>query len=137
MNAVDSRRTLRPHLTHHKRGADFIALLDLEDAAYSPRPGHRLKPVVLTRWTTGPGSHRQGVHRRARGAAMDQRGMAAEVRAGVEPHRADGGATSSATTSPTARFRDVADLEQVVDQAVADLNAERKIIPCDRQRIAA
>lgn len=48
MGALDwARRDLVVHTSRTKRSADFIALLEIIDQKYAPRPGCDAKPVVL------------------------------------------------------------------------------------------
>lgn len=124
------------HASPTKRSSDFIALLELLDGRYGPQPGREAKPVVLV-LDNGP------IHTSKASTAA----LAARPWLTVEwlPRYAPELNAIEATWRDLKRhylahrtFRDTADLDQAIHQAVDDLNQERAPVhPCRNLPIAA
>jgi transposase len=137
MGALDhTARTLIVQTSRTKRSADVIALLEKLDALYGPKPGLRIKPVVIV-LDNGP------VHvSKATSAALAARAhwltvewlpkYAPELNE-IEVVWHDLKAHHLAHQT----FADVEALHRAIETAVIALNAERNIDPLVKQRISA
>lgn len=129
-------RTALVHTSPTKRSRDFIALLGVLDSRYGPQPGRTTKPVVLV-LDNGP------IHTSKASTAA----LAARPWITVEwlPRYAPELNAIEATWRDLKRhhlahrtFRDTADLDRAIHQAVADLNTERALVhSCRNLPIAA
>jgi transposase len=129
-------RTALVHTSATKRSSDFIALLAMLDRAYGPQPGRTTKPVVLV-LDNGP------IHTSKASTAA----LAARPWLTIEwlPRYAPELNAIEATGRDLKRhhlahrtFRDAADLDHAIHQAIADLNAERALVhSCRNLPIAA
>ncbi len=124
------------HTSATKRSSDFIALLGVLDSHYGPQPGQARKPVVLV-LDNGP------IHT----SKATTKALTARPWLTVEwlPRYAPELNAIEATWRDLKRhylahrtFRETADLDHAIHQAVADLNTERAPVhPCPNPSIAA
>jgi transposase len=129
------RRELIVHTSATKRSTDFIALLEILDRRFGPRPGRRRKPVVLV-LDNGP------IHtsKASMAALAARKWITVEWLPRYAPELND----IEVSWRDLKRhhlahrtFADVVELDQAIRDAVTDLNLERRSDPCDRSRIAA
>lgn len=137
MGALDaSTRELIVHTSPTKRSSDVIALLEVLDRRFGPRPGRAMTPVVLV-LDNGP------VHTsKATTAALAARPwITPEWLPRYAPELNDiEAAWRDLKRHHLAHqtFRDPADLDDAIHRAVDNLNQERRMHhPCDKPRIAA
>jgi transposase len=136
IGALDAvSRELIVHTSATKRSTDFIALLEILDRRFGPRPGRRRKPVVLV-LDNGP------IHtsKASMAALAARKWITVEWLPRYAPELND----IEVSWRDLKRhhlahrtFADVAELDQAIRDAVTDLNLERRSDPCDRSRIAA
>jgi hypothetical protein len=63
MGALDHAASrLIVHTSRTKRSADFIALLKVLDGLYAPKPGVRMKPVIIVPGNTDAGALDRAIH---------------------------------------------------------------------------
>lgn len=137
MGSLDWReRKLVVHTSPTKTSADFIAHLEQIDGLYGPKPGRRLKPVVLV-LDNGP------IHlSKASQAALQARAhwLAVEWLPKYAPELNDietvwGQLKSRHLAHQT--FADADILDRAVHSAVAELNTQRNRHPLGKPRISA
>jgi transposase len=137
MGALDwASRTLVIETSRTKRSADFIALLETLDLLYGPKPGARIKPVVIV-LDNGP------IHvSRATSAALAARAhwLTVEWLPKYAPELNDIEIVwrdLKAHHLAHQTFAEVETLDAAIHAAVTALNIERKINPLASQRISA
>ena len=137
MGALDhAARKLVVHTSRTKRSADFIALLEMLDALYGPKPGVPIKPVIIV-LDNGP------VHvSKATMAALAVRAhwLTVEWLPKYAPELNDIEVVwhdLKAHHLAHQTFTDAEALDRAVHHAVAALNLERNIDPLVKQRISA
>jgi transposase len=137
MGALDwASRTLVIETSRTKRSADFIALLETLDLLYGPKPGARIKPVVIV-LDNGP------IHvSKATSAALAARAhwLTVEWLPKYAPELNDIEIVwrdLKAHHLAHQTFADVETLDAAIHAAVTALNTERKINPLASQRISA
>lgn len=137
MGALEhAARRLLVHTSQTKRSADFIALLQTIDGLYGPRPGVRMKPVVIV-LDNGP------IHiSKATTAALAARAhwLTVEWLPKYAPELNDielAWRDLKAHHLAHQTFADDQALDRAIHAAVAALNAERNIHPLVNQRISA
>ena len=130
-----ARNELIVHVSPTKRSTDFIALLELVDRIYGPRPGRPAKPVVLV-LDNGP-IHTSKLTR----AALAQRPwLTIEWLPKYAPELNDierSWRDLKRHFLAHQTFASVDHLESALRLAVANLNRERQHQTCHDQRIAA
>ena len=137
MGALDhAARRLLVHTSKTKRSADFIALLEMLDSLYGPRPGLPMKPVVIV-LDNGPihvsKATRAALAARAHWLTVEWLPKYAPELNDIEVVWHDLKAHHLAHQT----FTDADALDRAVHTAVATLNAERNLDPLVRQRISA
>jgi len=137
MGAFDhSARRLVVHTSKTKRSADFIALLERLDVLYGPKPGLRIKPVVIV-LDNGP------IHvSKATIAALAARAhwLTVEWLPKYAPELNDIEIVwrdLKAHHLAHQTFTDADALDRAIHAAVIGLNAERNLNPLVNQRISA
>ena len=137
MGAFDhAARRLVVHTSKTKRSADFIALLEMLDALYGPKPGLRIKPVVIV-LDNGP------IHvSKATMAALATRAhwLTVEWLPKYAPELNDIEIVwrdLKAHHLAHQTFTDAEALDRAIHAAVTALNAERTVDPLVKQRISA
>ncbi len=137
MGALDhAARRLVVHTSRTKRSADFIALLETLDSLYGPRPGVRIKPVVIV-LDNGP------IHAsKATIAALAARShwLTVEWLPKYAPELNDIEVVwhdLKAHHLAHQTFTDAEALDHAVHAAVTALNTERNVDPLVKQRISA
>jgi len=137
MGAFDhAARRLVVHTSKTKRSADFIALLEMLDALYGPKPGLRIKPVVIV-LDNGP------IHvSKATMAALATRAhwLTVEWLPKYTPELNDIEIVwrdLKAHHLAHQTFTDAEALDRAIHAAVTALNAERTVDPLVKQRISA
>lgn len=137
MGALDhAARRLIVHTSRTKRSADFIALLQTLDCLYGPRPGLRMKPVVIV-LDNGP------IHvSKATTAALAARAhwLTVEWLPKYAPELNDIEVVwhdLKAHHLAHQTFTDVEALDRAIHAAVTTLNTERNVDPLVKQRISA
>lgn len=137
MGALDhAARRLVVHASQTKRSADFIALLQTLDGLYGPRPGMRMKPVVIV-LDNGP------IHiSKATTAALATRAhwLTVEWLPKYAPELNDielAWRDLKAHHLAHQTFADAPALDRAIHTAVAALNNERNVHPLANQRISA
>ena len=137
MGALDhSARRLIVHTSRTKRSADFIALLEVLDALYGPKPGVRMKPVVIV-LDNGP------IHvSKATTAALAARAhwLTVEWLPKYAPELNDIEVVwhdLKAHHLAHQTFTDADALDRAIHAAVTTLNTERNINPLVKRRISA
>ena len=137
MGALDwASRTLVIETSRTKRSADFIALLETLDLLYGPKPGARIKPVVIV-LDNGP------IHvSKATSAALAARAhwLTVEWLPKYAPELNDIEIVwrdLKAHHLAHQTFAEVETLDAAIHAAVTALNIERKINPLASQRISA
>lgn len=137
MGAFDhAARRLVVHTSKTKRSADFIALLEMLDVLYGPKPGLRIKPVVIV-LDNGP------IHvSKATTAALAARAhwLTVEWLPKYAPELNDIEIVwrdLKAHHLAHQTFTDHDALDRAIHAAVAALNAERTVDPLVNQRISA
>lgn len=137
MGALDhAARRLLVHTSKTKRSADFIALLEMLDSLYGPRPGLPIKPVVIV-LDNGPihvsKATRAALAARAHWLTVEWLPKYAPELNDIEVVWHDLKAHHLAHQT----FTDADALDRAVHTAVTTLNAERNRDPLVRQRISA
>lgn len=137
MGAFDhAARRLLVHTSKTKRSADFIALLERLDVLYGPKPGLRIKPVVIV-LDNGP------IHvSKATAAALAARAhwLTVEWLPKYAPELNDIEIVwrdLKAHHLAHQTFTDPDALDRAIHAAVTALNAERTVDPLVKQRISA
>jgi transposase len=137
MGAFDhAARRLLVHTSKTKRSADFIALLERLDVLYGPKPGLRIKPVVIV-LDNGP------IHvSKATIAALAARAhwLTVEWLPKYAPELNDIEIVwrdLKAHHLAHQTFTDAEALDRAIHTAVTALNAERTVDPLVKQRISA
>ena len=137
MGAFDhAARRLLVHTSKTKRSADFIALLERLDVLYGPKPGLRIKPVVIV-LDNGP------IHvSKATIAALAARAhwLTVEWLPKYAPELNDIEIVwrdLKAHHLAHQTFTDADALDRAIHAAVTALNAERTVDPLVKQRISA
>jgi DDE superfamily endonuclease len=137
MGALDhASRSLIVHTSKTKRSADFIPLLETLDSLYGPKPGMRMKPVVIV-LDNGP------VHvSKATTAALAARShwLTVEWLPKYAPELNDIEVVwhdLKAHHLAHQTFTDAEALDRAIHDAVITLNAERNVDPLVKQRISA
>lgn len=140
MGAFDhAARRLVVHTSKTKRSADFIALLEMLDALYGPKPGLRIKPVVIV-LDNGP------IHvSKATMAALAARAhwLTVEWLPKYAPELNDielvwrDRRDLKAHHLAHQTFTDPEALDRAIHAAVTALNHERTVDPLVKQRISA
>lgn len=137
MGAFDhAARRLLVQTSKTKRSADFIALLETLDALYGPKPGLRIKPVVIV-LDNGP------IHvSKATAAALAARAhwLTVEWLPKYAPELNDIEIVwrdLKAHHLAHQTFTDADALDRAIHAAVTALNAERTVDPLVKQRISA
>ena len=137
IGALDAeRRELIVHRSATKRSSDFIALLEELDRRFGPRPRRRTKPVVLV-LDNGP------IHtsKASMAALAARRWISVEWLPRYAPELNDielSWRDLKRHHLAHRTFACVAELDRAIQEAVADLNQERRPTnPCDKPRIAA
>jgi len=137
MGALDhAARRLIVHTSRTKRSTDFIALLEMLDDLYGPRPGLRVKPVVIV-LDNGP------IHvSKATTAALAARAhwLTVEWLPKYAPELNDIEVVwhdLKAHHLAHQTFTDAEALDRVIHAAVTALNTERSVDPLVKQRISA
>jgi transposase len=136
LGALDhSRRELIVHVSASKRSTDFIALLEVLDRRYGPKPGRTIAPVVLV-LDNGP-IHTSKLTR----AALAQRPwLTIEWLPKYAPELNDierSWRDLKRHFLAHQTFQSVEHLDAALHNAIAKLNQERKTHMCHDQRIAA
>ena len=137
MGALDhAARRLVVHTSKTKRSADFMALLEILDGLYGPRPGVRTKPVVIV-LDNGP------IHvSKATTAALAARAHWLTVE-WLPKYAPELNAIEAVWGHLKAHhlahrtFTDPHHLDQTIHHAVADLNAHTNRCPLANRRISA
>ena len=137
MGALDhSARRLIVHTSRTKRSADFIALLEVLDALYGPKPGVRMKPVVIV-LDNGPihvsNATTAALAARAHWLTVEWLPKYAPELNDIEVVWHDLKAHHLAHQT----FTDADALDRAIHAAVTTLNTERNINPLVKQRISA
>lgn len=130
------RRDLVVTTARTKRSADFIALLELLDGLYGPKPGQTTKPVVLV-LDNGP-IHTSKLTRAA--LAAREHWLTVEWLPKYAPELNDiEGAWRDLKAHHLAHrtFTDLDDLDAAIHRAVAELNTRRTRHPLAKPRISA
>jgi hypothetical protein len=137
MGALDrAARRLIVHTSKTKRSADFIALLEMLDGLYGPRPGAPMKPVVIV-LDNGP------IHvSKVTTAALAARAhwLTVEWLPKYAPELNDIEVVwhdLKAHHLAHQTFTDVEALGRAIQAAVTTLNVERNLGPLVKQRISA
>ena len=137
MGALDhAARRLIVHTSRTKRSADFIALLQTLDGLYGPRPGLRMKPVIIV-LDNGP------IHvSKATIAALAARAhwLTVEWLPKYAPELNDIEVVwhdLKAHHLAHQTFTDAEALDRAIHAAVTTLNIERNLDPLVKQRISA
>ena len=137
MGALDrAARRLVVHTSRTKRSADFIALLERLDNLYGPKPGLRMKPVVIV-LDNGP------IHvSKATTAALADRAhwLTVEWLPKYAPELNDIEVVwhdLKAHHLAHQTFTDAEALDRAIHAGVKTLNSERNIDPLVKQRISA
>jgi hypothetical protein len=129
-------RRLLVHTSKTKRSADFIALLQMLDGLYGPRPGVATKPVVIV-LDNGPihvsKATRAALAVRAHWLAVEWLPKYAPELNDIEVVWHDLKAHHLAHQT----FTDAAALDRAIHTAITLLNAERNRDPLAKQRISA
>lgn len=137
MGALDwASRKLIVTTSRTKRSTDFIALLETLDRLYGPRPGMRIKPVVIV-LDNGPihvsRATREALEARAHWLIVEWLPKYAPELNDIEVVWHDLKAHHLAHQT----FTDAETLDAAIHQAVATLNVERARDPLGNQRISA
>ena len=137
MGALDhATRNLVVHTSKTKRSADFITILEMLDSLYGPRPGLRMKPVVIV-LDNGP------IHvSKATTAALAARAhwLTVEWLPKYAPELNDIEVVwhdLKAHHLAHQTFSDAEALDHAIQAAVTALNTERNVDPLVKQRISA
>ena len=137
LGALDwAGRKLIVHTSRTKRSTDFIALLELLDRLYGPKPGTRIKPVVIT-LDNGPIHVSKAT---AKALAARAHWLTVEWLPKYAPELNDIEAVwhdLKAHHLAHQTFTDADTLDQAIHGAVGALNIERKLDLLGNQRISA
>jgi transposase len=137
MGALDhAAHRLIVHTSKTKRSTDFIALLEILDGLYGPRPGVRMKPVVIV-LDNGPihvsKATAMALAARAHWLTVEWLPKYAPELNDIEVVWHDLKAHHLAHQT----FTDAEALDRAIHSAVTALNAERTVDPLAKQRISA
>jgi transposase len=137
MGALDHvARRLVVHTSRTKRSTDFIALLEMLDGLYGPRPGLQMKPVVIV-LDNGPihvsNATTAALAARAHWLTVEWLPKYAPELNDIEVVWHDLKALHLAHQT----FTGAEDLDRAIHAAVTALNTERNLDPLVKQRISA